>query len=228
MKLCNGKTFEIPMFDPLVAAHFNNANSCTGTLLHQIEVDQTYAEFFEGKKDLTFLDIGANIGLVSIYAAPACKRIVAIEPAPETFEVLKALTHRFHEPQIEIVQAALSHTDGTVEFFVNDLNSTASSTVNTYGTRTEVRGMTLTSILSVHQLEKVDVCKIDAEGAEGESLNPLELEKAAAVVQTFFVETHNCPESTWERKMGCLVQYFCRLGYHKQRINGMALVASKV
>lgn len=40
------------------------------TLIDQIN-NGLYAPLFEGKRDLTFLDIGANLGLVSIYAAPA-------------------------------------------------------------------------------------------------------------------------------------------------------------
>ena len=31
-----------------------------------------YDHLFKGRSNLTFLDIGANIGLVSIYAVPYC------------------------------------------------------------------------------------------------------------------------------------------------------------
>lgn len=225
-KLCNGKPFEIPIFDPLVAEHFGNANNLVQTLIHQINEEKMYARFFEKKKDLTFLDIGANIGLVSLYASPACSRIVSVEPAPATFEVLKAMTHKVF--RIEVVNAALAPRNGPHEFFVNDINSTASSTVNTYGKRIEVPGLTLSSILSIGQLEKVDICKIDAEGAEGESLSWEELKAAEPVVQEYYIELHNCPTSTWGQKLGNLVNHLSVLGYHKQRIEGMALIASRV
>lgn len=213
------------MFDPVVAAHFNNPASHVETLMHQIEVEKTYARFFEGRKDLTFLDIGANIGLVSLYAAPACSRIVAVEPAPETFRVLKAMTHTF--PQIECVESALSKSDGKHVFFVNDLNSTASSTVNTYGIRTEVSSLTLAAILNIYQLENVDICKIDAEGEEGEALNFHQLINAKSIIRAFYIETHNCPFTAWEAKLGKLVEKLAHLGYHKMSISGMALIAEK-
>lgn len=224
LKLCNGKFFEVPMFDPVVAAHFNDPVNHTSLLLDEIFTKRIYARFFEGKSDLTFVDIGANAGLVSVYAAPACSKIVAVEPSPQVFDVLKALTYKF--PQIEIVKAALAPTCGPVQFFVNDINSTASSTVNTHGQKIESAGLTLSSILSIYQLEKVDILKVDAEGAEGESLSFEELESAKPIVRTLFVECHNCPKSKWETKLGYLIRDLSRLGYYRQEVNGTALIAS--
>lgn len=223
--MASGRTFAVPMFDPIVAEHFNNASSYADTLLHQINVEQIYAPLFKGKSDLTFLDIGANIGLVSLYAADSCSRIVAVEPDPKTFAVLKAMT--ISQPKIELVQAALAPVDGEVTFYQNDLNTTASSTVNTYGTKTTVQGFRLSSLLKIYQLERVDVVKVDAEGAEGGSLTRAELKEAQPIVDCFMCEAHNCPYSTWEKKMGALVQRFCMLGYYDIEINGMAIIARK-
>jgi FkbM family methyltransferase len=224
LKLVDNRLYELPTFDPVVVSHIESDHALVGTLIDQINKEQIYRPLFEGKKDLTFLDIGANIGLVSLYASPACKRIVALEPDPKTFQVLKSMTLKF--PQIECVEAALAPTDGEVQFYQNDLNSTASSTVNTYGTPTMVRGMTLSSILRIHQLEHVDICKVDTEGAEGESLTLDELRVAQSIIKSYFIETHNCPKSRWEEKLGRLVEYLSQLGYHDQKINGMALYAS--
>lgn len=226
LTLCNGQQFEIPLFDPVVAAHFQSPSSLVDTLMDEVSTRERYAEFFKGKKDLTFVDIGANIGLVSIYAAPACSRIIALEPAPETFKVLKAMTHKFS--QIECVNAALLDRDGTHEFFLNDENSTASSAVNPFGDCIEVQGITLTSLLSIYQLEHVDVLKCDAEGSEGDALSLAQLDAAKSTVDSYMIEVHNCPKSTWEEKMTQLVAILSALGYNHQKIEGMALVASKV
>lgn len=222
--MASGRIFEFPMFDPIVADRINSESANVGTLIHQIETEKIYAPLFEGKSNLTFLDIGANIGLVSLYAADACKRIVALEPAPDTYKVLKAMTHKF--PQIEIAEFALAPVDGEVVFYENDINSTASSTVNTYGQQIKVQGLKLSSIFRIFQLESVDVCKIDAEGAEGESLTTLELEMAAPIVKSYYIETHNCPATEWQYKLGVLVNRLVMLGYYKQQINGMTLTAS--
>lgn len=224
--MADGGKFDLPLFDPIVAARVNDPASNVATLLHQINEEKIYAPLFPSTLNpqlSTFLDLGANIGLVSLYAAPVCARIVAVEPDPGTFTVLKAMTNG--QANIECVRAALSPRDGDCEFYQNDLNTTASSTVNTYGERILVPGFSLTSLLSIYQLESVDVCKIDAEGAEGESLSFPVLTLAKPIIKSYYIETHNCPKSRWEQKLGRLVQDLSTLGYHRQTINGMTLWA---
>jgi len=177
------------------------------------------------KGDLVFLDIGANIGLVSIYAVPYCKRIVAVEPAPDTFSQLYQNTLNYQI--IETVQVALTPENAFVPFYVNDINFTASSTINTYGKQIMVEGKTLRSLLLENNLTHVDVCKVDIEGGEGESLNFQELEHASSIIDMYFIEFHNCPKTDWQHKLGTAVSYLLRLGYHNQEIKGMSLTASK-
>jgi hypothetical protein len=73
----------------------------------------------------------------------------------------------------------------------------------------------------------VDVCKIDAEGAEGEALNLSQLESASSVIKTYYIETHNCPKTTWEHKLGTLVGNLARCGYSEMKISGMAITATR-
>ena len=223
--LCNGQEYELPLFDPVVATHVNSSHALVQTLIDQINKEKIYERFFKDKKDITFLDIGANIGLVSIYASPACYRVVAIEPAPDTFQVLKSLTLPFK--QIEAVQFALTKQNCEHDFYVNDINSTASSTVNTYGKKITVTGLSLHSILNIYQLEHVDVCKVDAEGGEGEALNHAELEMTSRVIQAYHIECHNCPKSTWQDKMAKITGGLAISGYSKIEVQGMAIIASK-
>ena len=228
LTLCDGTDYELPMFDPVVATHVQASHSLVGTLIDQINKEKIYAPFFEGKKNLTFLDIGANIGLVSVYASPACNRIVVVEPAPDTFKVLEAMALNFPVVgTVDLVPAALAPSDGTIEFHINDINSTASSTVNTYGTLTKVNGLTLSSILRIYQLEHVDVCKVDAEGGEGDSLTLRELATAASVIDSYYIETHNCPKSSWNDKQDRLITNLVKCGYKNVTIQGMAVIASK-
>ena len=184
-----------------------------------------YDKLFGNRRDLVFLDIGANIGIVSIYAVPYCKRIVAVEPAPATFDTLEHNTKDYSI--IECVQKALAPEDAFVPFFVNDINFTASSTVNTYGKQIMVEGAKLSTLLAVCKLYHVDVCKCDAEGGEGESLSYDQLYQAKDIIDCWFIETHNDPKTTWEHKLGTIVGNLARCGYHKQTIDGMSITASK-
>ena len=201
------------------------------TLIDQINSGM-YLRLFEDANvapllhgDMVFLDIGANLGLVSIYASPVSKRIVAVEPAPNAFPILKEITRPF--TNIETWNVALASKDGEHEFFINDINFTASSTDNTYGYKTYVTGLKLETILKEKQLNHVDVCKIDVEGAEGEALDYYQIENAKNIIDTYFVEFHNCPKTTWEHKLGTAVGNFLRCGYQKMTIDGMSLIARK-
>src|SRR6185369_18093542 len=153
---------------------------------------------------------------VSQYAAPYCKRVVAIEPSPTVYEQLKERTGGV----IECQRVALASENKFVPFFVNDINFTASSTVNTYGKQIMVEGAKLSTILTVNKLYHVDVCKVDAEGAEGEALSYDQIQQAHKIIDTYFIETHNCPKTTWEHKLGTIVGNLARCGYSKMSING--------
>lgn len=233
---CDGSIFKVPLFDHVVATHFSNQATLTDHLIDQMGMSSIYAKIFGGsvedykfggepKRNLVFLDIGANIGLISLYAAPACKRIVALEPAPDTYKILCAMT--VGEPNIETYEIALAPTNDKVEFFLNDLNPTASSTVNTYGTRTFVAGMKLDSMLRVFQLEHIDIVKCDAEGSEGESLSLDQLEIAKDIVDSWYIETHNCPKSSWNDKLGEISKRLLACGYYHITVDGMTLYATK-
>jgi len=174
---------------------------------------------------LTFLDIGANLGLVSIYAAPFCKQVIAMEPAPNVYPIMQELVRPFKN--ITPFSWALETYDGQKQMFINDINFTASSTVNTYGTPQLVTCTKLSSFLKFTNLTHVDVCKIDIEGSEGESLDYYEINNAKDIIDKWFIEVHNCPKTDWQHKLGTIVGNLARCGYHKQKIDGMAIIASK-
>lgn len=225
LRMASGRAYTLPMTDPTVCAYLSNPATLVPRLLEQINDEKLYDHVFTGKHDLYFLDLGANIGLVSLYAADLCSRIVAVEPDPETFKVLVELARPF--PNIMAVNCALAPYPGPCKFFQNDLNPTASSTVNTYGTQTTVQGKTLMQILSESKMSRVDFCKVDVEGAEGESLSLDQLLRAKPIIHSYQIETHNCPETKWEHKLSCLVHDLSQVGYKNMTIKGDTVYASQ-
>lgn len=220
-----GNRMLLPAKDPVVADFCMARASNFPTLVDEIFYRRIYERIFTEPRGKTFLDLGANIGLVSLFASDVCARIVAVEPDPETFVVLKAMTCQFSN--IECVQAALAPKDGEVTFYRNPENFTASSTVNTFGNKTSVPGLTLESILSIYQLEQVHVCKVDVEGAEELALTADHLMKARNIVDCWWIETHNTPTCRWEDSMCRLTSTLDFLGYTKQEIKGMRLIAER-
>jgi len=217
------KRIDLPMQDPIVAAYVNEPAAIVPALIHQINERQMYDFAFAFRKNMVFLDLGANMGLVSLYASDVSQRIVAVEPAP-VFSVLEKIAS--YHPVIEPVRVAITKDNGPVDFHVNDVNLTASSVVNTYGETISVQGWTLYSLIREKHLGHVDLCKCDIEGSECEALNLREVTLAKDVIKAYYVEVHNCPSTTWEFKLKELVTTFIRVGYRHMRIIGDALYAS--
>ena len=217
-----GRKIELPMLNPIIREHVDNPNTLVGTLLAQVNDRKMYEFVFRGDQNQVMLDIGANIGVVSLYASDACRRIVALEPSSQ-FHVLKALCEPFK--QIEPMQLALAGHTGSAVFMVNDVNTTASSMAQTYGVPMMVQTITLSGLLHKTGLDRVDFCKVDIEGSELECLTPYEVGLCRSRIRSYYVEVHNCPNSTWEYKLGKLVETFSHAGYGTMTVHGDALYA---
>jgi FkbM family methyltransferase len=126
------------------------------------------------------VDAGANIGLASVYFAnqyPDAK-IIAIEPEADNFQLL--LKNVAPYPNIIPVQAALWHQAGKVNLgvgcgsqdsFMTEEISGANANGNApseSGVLGEVDALTVDSIMATYNLDKIDILKIDIEGAEKE------------------------------------------------------------
>lgn len=101
------------------------------------------------------LDIGANIGVMSMIFAKRAGRVIAFEPAPRAIPMLKANTEKL--ANVEIMQVALSNRAGTAFFDEAaelDISSLSDSGI-------EVATTTLDALRL-----KPDVIKIDVEGYE--------------------------------------------------------------
>jgi FkbM family methyltransferase len=91
------------------------------------EIDFVYREIFEDRAYLRggvvlrdgdcIFDVGANVGLFTLFAANACRdaTIYAFEPMPETFETLR-LNARLHGLDAKLFQVGLSDAAGEAEF----------------------------------------------------------------------------------------------------------------
>lgn len=109
------------------------------------------------------IDIGANIGLISIQLAYKFWNVLAIEPRPDTYECLKKNTRKYQ--QIRTMHAAITDKTGPIRFS-GDPADCAHSQVNPES-ETQVPGFRLDDI----PLEGCDLIKIDTEGHELEVIN---------------------------------------------------------
>ena len=116
-----------------------------------------------------FVDIGANMGFFSLFAATRRARIVAIEPHPVLFARL-GVNMAFNGIDACLVRAAVGARDET-GMLVQTNSDYGGGTIGT-GDGERVRIRPLLDILNEAGMEHVDVLKIDIEGYEDRALIP--------------------------------------------------------
>jgi len=174
--------------DVLIIDHFSNPNNYADIVLNQLNGDRFYDPIFENESDLTVLDIGANIGLFSLFAHDSCKNIYSIEPTPAHFRILQELTGKY--PNIHPINLAVHNTNDNIDFYISHENSTMNSSVNHYGTKITVEALTIKSLIDRLGLEHVDFIKCDIEGSEMAALNYNTIDEVKDIVDSWFIEVH--------------------------------------
>lgn len=176
-------------------------NKFLGHIMAEIFKERLYDPYFEGKSDLTVLDIGANVGVFTYYAAPFSKRIISVEPAAEHFAALeKMVEFNGLTDKVTPIKAALSHESGTSRLSTVAQNATMNSlTPGLPATGSEeVKTITIEQLLTEQAIDRVDILKLDVEGAEpgiigGEAFKNV-CERIDTIVGEFHSWTNMNPE----------------------------------
>lgn len=212
-----------PTADPKLEAHLCNPRAQIREMVRQINAARYYERFFVGKKDLVFVDLGANLGLVSMYAAPACAKVLAVEPEPTTYEMMKRILHQF--PNIIPAQVAVAATVGPVLLSSDPADFSCHTVTNPKrgNPLREVIGKTFDDILDG---QPADVCKVDVEGAEMECFTPKVL--ANAPVHQYYMEVHKTPGKARETNMAEMLSRFDLAHFKTETPRPNAIIATRV
>jgi len=204
-----------------VTKWFDDPENQTKEILKQINQDRMYDPVFANRSNMTVLDLGANCGLFSLYAADSCSRLIAVEPTPNTFNVLTEMVKDHNN--ITPLQLAIGPHNELISFFINE-NSTTNSMLNRNGQETQVQCMTLETLLDTQGLDHVDFIKCDIEGSEIQALTDNTLRPIADRVNFWFVEIHQTDvnKSSWpgnlESNRQQLAELFRRHGYQTESV----------
>jgi FkbM family methyltransferase len=125
----------------------------------------------------TVLDIGANIGIVSLWLSRLVGdqgRVHAFEPNPELCELLEKTIHRNHALNIHSHPVALGAESGQMQLRLRAGNTGSGSLIRNHnlpGHQTfSVPVQTLDSIIAREGITAIRLIKIDVEGFEAEVL----------------------------------------------------------
>ncbi|MDP1793566.1 MAG: FkbM family methyltransferase [Acidimicrobiales bacterium] len=124
---------------------------------------------------MVFVDVGGNKGDFALIAAKAMGstgRIVCVEPEPVNAAWIRKSVGRNGYTNVEIEQVALADRDGDDTLFLGPKSGwhTLVEDPSLVVATLTVPIRTLDSLLAERGIEKVDVIKIDVEGAEGRVL----------------------------------------------------------
>jgi len=173
----------------------------------QVFIKKEY-DFLVETQPAVIVDAGANIGLASIYFAnkyPGAK-IIALEPEQSNFELLKENVAPY--PNIIPVQAALWHQNQELNVIDPGLGK--------WGFMTETKGclesipgstchvvaaMTIDKVMKDYNLTRIDILKIDIEGAEREVFS--DTSSWIEMVDSLIIELHE------RMKAGCNRSFYC-------------------
>jgi FkbM family methyltransferase len=130
---------------------------------------------------MTVLDIGANIGIYSVIAAKhvgQTGKVLACEPEPVNFSILKHNIEQNGFTNVVAYDRAIADKEGTMELHLSKTNKGHHSLVggdsNDFSSFISVPVITGDMLLAEAHIEKIDVMKIDIEGAEPLALAGLE------------------------------------------------------
>lgn len=119
----------------------------------------------------TVIDIGAHIGVFSVYAADRSKtgKVYAFEPFIENYKRLDRHKSINHKSNLHIFNKGVSSIDGTQMLFLSPDNNTGGHSLhlkNESTNKVEIETLTLPKFCEEHQIDKIDFLKLDCEGAE--------------------------------------------------------------
>lgn len=125
----------------------------------------------------TIIDIGAHIGLFTLFASQFCKkgRIFCFEPVKENYDLLVTNLQINKMTNVKPFNIAVSQKIGEVKIFLNEDESGHSMFAQ--GTKSiQIESTSLKDIIDTNSLEKCDFVKMDCEGVEYEIIDSLPLD----------------------------------------------------
>ena len=188
---------------------------------------------------MTLIDVGANIGEISLVGAKCIGgtgRVIAFEPIDVIADELEANATRNHLNQISVVRTGLSDVaNDNVPIYAScaqgrlgDDNKGLGSIFGAATGETPLQRITITTLdawLDTHPLDRVDMIKIDIEGAELPCLRGAE-QTLRKFKPTLIIEVQDTTANTAGYRARDILDYLSELGYTFGRFEGHGITSA--
>lgn len=194
--------------------------------IHDTLIDQEYSfliSHFPKEQNLKVLDLGANVGSFAIFFASHFSKalIHSVELCPETYQILKE-NSKNHSSFWSIRNQAIWGISGQKGNSTDRVYSTSHSfSLNKVG---NIQTINLTQLLEDLAWDKVQIAKIDIEGAES---NLLENDhKALDKIENLVIEIHpkSIAPTTAEDLINILKKYYSNVIIISDRLSSKPLI----
>jgi FkbM family methyltransferase len=167
LKVLENYSFEFVKWGAITKILFSRQHLLKHKMSFEYETLTRYSNFI--KKGDTILDIGANVGVFSLLGSQLVGsqgKVYSFEPSYLTFESLNKNLLLNDVKNVFTQKLALSETEGSIKMGDTDdaLNFIDLKNIKEDGEVVEMK--TLDNWLKINDLSKIDVIKIDIEGAE--------------------------------------------------------------
>ena len=146
-------------------------------LTHVWLIEEYKKENFEIKPNDVVIDVGAHIGLFTIYASQFCTngKIYSFEPVPENYELLLENIKLNNLDYVTTFNQAISNSNEPIKLFLNN-DESGHSMFSKSSKSIIIDSISLQKFFDKNKIERCDFLKLDCEGAEYEIIKNLPLE----------------------------------------------------
>jgi len=147
-------------------------------------------------KESIVVDVGAHIGSFSLMVARNVRKVLAFEPEPNNYQLLKKNMELNNLENMAIFEMAVSGVSGCQDIYAYKTGSTADYSLYKGGITTVKSGCVLTisleDIIKKENLPRIDFLKLDCEGAEHDILKNISFETVDKIMG-IAIEVHPIP-----------------------------------
>ena len=147
-------------------------------LAHEVFELDSYEHIYSVQEGDVVLDLGASLGPFTWKIMDKASKVYTVEPMIDLIPTIKKNTEGF---PVTIINAALSHNNGEIEFTDDCVNNFKPKMVRTVDFKT---------LLKENNIDKIDFIKTDCEGGEYDLINNVNLPWIKENVRNIVGEWH--------------------------------------
>lgn len=151
--------------------------------------DTIFCHKYVPKKGDVILDIGAGIGMEMCYFIDKVGNkglVYAIEASTHSFVRLKLLKENNQYLNCKLFNLAISNSNGSI--WIDEAENYRVNSVNTQGQGFKIKSMTLDHFVEVNDISRIDLLKVNIEGAELEMIEGM---KCISIINNVAISCHD-------------------------------------